>query len=350
MIRFDRLRSLFRRAVPSAVPTPAPPPEPRPVPGSATPPVSLPVFTPPLPGPLPHWLADEARLRNEGVYLGLSDAHPDDWLAAIRAAYAGQMAHLNSRIDLLTEQLRTEQAQLDERRSQLATLRGEQMAWQQQHPAPVQFLRPLAGLSGTALLAAGAFVLTDTKLYEAYPSHLITGSLVLVACLWPFNRTAQRSVSQPAHLIRLFMAEGLLPLAAALFVWFTAAQRLGVWQAGAIAGLLLLGYLVVGQLAPRLLRDLDQALDAWQQNRQLQLERPQQLARLTGQQHELLREIDRLMAQKAALRAFLQETAAELSQQEARRDGLIHLFLGEFALARSLRERLTESQRAALFS
>lgn len=48
---------------------------------------------------LPDWIANESLLRDEAVLFGLSDARPDEKLAAIRLAFAAQTASLEKQLE-----------------------------------------------------------------------------------------------------------------------------------------------------------------------------------------------------------------------------------------------------------
>ncbi|MEZ0542502.1 hypothetical protein [Fibrella arboris] len=117
---------------------------------------------------LPDWIADQQLLRDEAVLYGLSEAQPDEKLAAIRLAFAALTASTEKKIEQHREVIGDLTAQL-ESAAQPYTNRQEV-----DQPLPVgtrSLVRLLVGLFLSTLLSAGTYLGT---------SSLITSQLALV--------------------------------------------------------------------------------------------------------------------------------------------------------------------------
>jgi hypothetical protein len=332
----ERLRSLFRPA--PAIPLSA----------LTTPVVSAPFPAPASPvtgvtqeptDPLPAWLTDEETLRDEGVLYGLSDADPDDKLALIRVYCSRQTAPTTQTISQLSGQIRelTDQLTQHEQHQQtvqqrLDGLRNQQLA----APHPARSIGSLTLGIGTGL---GAFFLIDQALQPTYDNHFISLGICLVGIAGPFSQPAeperQRAVGWLLNTLGL-------PLAVSGFVLATVFATQSIGQALLLSGLLLVLLPTAGRLMSSGVRGLS--------SRSVRATYPPLIDALTRQAAVVQQEISTVRAQKAGLIALLNQNETELARQHARCDALIQLFLSEFALARSLRDRLTEAQRGVLFN
>ncbi|QJD80103.1 hypothetical protein [Spirosoma rhododendri] len=332
----ERLRSLVRS-------TPAAPPASSLAPAVKPPlpaPVSAVAGVAQVPAePLPTWLTDEETLRDEGVLYGLSDADPDDKLALIRVYSSRQTAPLTQTIGQLTAQIRELTAQLTQHeqqqqaiRQRLDSLRNQQLT----APHPARSIGSLALGIGSG---AGAFFLIDQALQPAYGNLFISLGICLAGLAGPFSQPAEPDRQRA---IGWFLNTLGLPLAVSGFVLATAAANESIGQALMLSGLLLVLLPTAGRLMGSGLRAMS--------SRAVRATYPALIDELATQAAVVQQEINIVGAQKAGLTALLNQNEIELTRQHAQRDALIQLFLSEFALARSLRDRLTENQREALFT
>lgn len=332
----ERLRLLFR-------PAPATPLSvlPAPVVGTPFPAPASPVaaVTQAPTDPLPAWLTDEETLRDEGVLYGLSEADPDDKLALIRVYSGRQTAPITQTISQLTMQIRELTAQLTQHERQQQTLQQRLDSLRQQQLTAPHPARSVASLTLGLGIGSGAFFLIDQALQLAYANVFVSLGICLVGLAGPFSQPAepdrQRAVGWLLNTLGL-------PLAASGFVLATGWATQPIGQALLLSGLLLILLPTAGRLLGSGVRGVA--------SRSVRATYPPLIDALMKQIMAVQQEIDTVRVQKAGHIALLNQNETELARQHARRDALIQLFLSEFALARSLRDRLTEAQRGVLFN
>lgn len=357
MALFDKLLAPFRKKEPvpdlasiSFLPepqtsnAPAAPDLPVSVPQSALP--AVPVSAP---EEIPAWLEDEDLLRDEGVIFGLSDAKPEEKIAAIRTYFVHRCADLERDIErfnekigelnLFIEQKENRIGELDHRRHELTT----------RQPDDHQLPRTMTGLVLSTVMCVGNYFLIEETLRPAFEqSRLISVGVFLAGMFNLFSRTSFFHESGSPTSRRRLLEEIGLPLAAALFVFAQAVQRQPFMQAIALLVFVFFLFLLSGKLLLGTLTVLRNDLRIYFRNKNLKIEQQTSAVQWETEIEALRKEIDSLRVQKWQIIPDLNRSEAEFSRMNARRDMLIKLFESEYNLARTLKNQLTERQRQSI--
>ncbi len=306
----------------------------------------------PLPAiaPLPAWLADEESLRDEGVLFGLSYAQPDTKIAQISAFFASEAAPLTELAAQYTGQIRALTPRIDRREKELTSLRDQLTQLRDSQPVRTTLVRHVISLGISIILCMGTFYLVDGTLYRVFPNHWISTGVFLAGL---FNMSGHTSFFYETNTRltgRRFMEEIGLPFAAAVFVLVHALSYQPVSQAIGLFIFILFVFLLSGKLLLSTLTSLQHEMVSAQKNRQMIAAKQVDLPLLESQisQHE--QDVDRLNGQRMAVVTAFNQVESTLTQLNTQRDKLVNLFLGEFELARSLRDRLTKQQRQLIMN
>ena len=307
--------------------------------------VSASLLPSPAIAPLPTWLADEEALRDEGVLFGLSNARADTKIAQISAFFTSQAVPLTELAAQYTGQIRTLTSRIDQRENQLTNLRDQLAQLRDSQPVRTTLVRHVVSLGISIALCMGTFYLVDDTLYRAFPNHWVSMGVFLSGLFNLFGRTSFFYETNTRLTGRRIIEEIGLPLAAAAFVLVHALSYQPVSQAVGLFVFILFVFLLSGKLLLSTLSVLQQEMGNVRQNRQLIQRKQVDLPLLTDQIAQLEQEINRLEGQKSPAVTALNQVDSRLTQLNTQRDKLVNLFLGEFELARSLRDRLTKQQR-----
>lgn len=312
--------------------------------------IDEPAMLPSAPEPIPAWLADERLLRDEGVLFGLSDARAEEKIAVIRTFFANQTAGLERQIEHHNEKIGELNLFIGQRENELGELEHRRTTLLARQPADHQLPRTVVGLLLALGMGISNYFLIETALRPAYPVNtaLIAMGVFLAGMFGLFNQTSlfHDPTSRPS--VRRMIEEVALPVVAAGFVWVMALQSQSVVMASAL-GLFVLGlFLFGGKLLLGLLTVLRNDLRANANNRQLIQDQRLLVAQYDTQAAELRRDIDTFRTQKWQILPELSRAEADRDRLNTRRDMLIRLFESEFNLARSIRDRLSDTQRRVI--
>lgn len=306
---------------------------------------SVPSFPTSASTPLPAWLADEASLRDEGVLFGLSDARPDAKIAQINAFFASQTIPLAELAALHTGQVRSLTVHTDRLETQLTSLRDQRTQWRDSQPVRTTLVRHFMSLGISIVLCIGTFYLVDDTLYRAFPNHWISMGVFLAGLFNLSGRTSFFYETNTRLTGRRLAEEVGLPFSAAVFVLVHALSYQPVSQAVGLSVFILFVFLLSGKLLLSTLSSLQHELGNVQENRRLLVHKRIDLPLLESQIIQLEQDTDRLNGLRIPVVIRLKQVESDLTQLNTQRDNLVNLFLGEFELARSLRDRLTKQQR-----
>lgn len=168
---------------------------------------------------LPDWIANESLLRDEAVLFGLSDARPDEKLAAIRLAFAAQTASLEKDIEQGHETVGDLNGSLDKATHELTQL--TQQADTLPRP-PIGWA--LLGLGVTVGGSIGVALFLQRQLPDLnWLTILLAGVLAVSGCVG----TLLLAVTQ--HRAQLAQHQRRIATQAATIK--TLRQQLGSWQA-----------------------------------------------------------------------------------------------------------------------
>ena len=298
--------------------------------------------------PLPNWLADEENLRDEGVLFGLSDARPDGKVAQIQAFFTRQAAPLEETVKQYTEEIGELNRLIDQHENRLPALHQQNNVLRDSQPDQTNGIRTVAGLLLSVLMCIGNFYLINETLRPAFPNHWIAIGIYLAGMFNLFGRTSFFYEEGTRLTGRRIVAEVGLPLAASVFVLSQALQTGSVGQAIALFAFVFALFLLGGKLLLSNLSAFQTMLTTIQKNRRMVTDEAQNLPIREGELIRLSREIDAIRMQKQPLISALAHTQTELTRLNTHRDWLVNLFVSEFELARSLRDRLPEKQQTDL--
>jgi phage shock protein A len=300
--------------------------------------------------PLPDWLADEESLRDEGVLFGLSDAGPDRKIAQIRAYFSQQSAPLDEQIDQYTDQIGELNQFIEQRENRVNALQHQMNDLRNSKPTPNSLIRNTVSLVCSVSLCIGNFYLIDATLGPAFANRWIPVGIFLAGMFNLFGRTSFFYETDTRLTARRLIEELGLPFATSVFVFVYALQSQGVWQAVGLWLFVFFLFLLAGKLLLSTLTALQTDVNTLSANRLLMNEKTQNLPSWEAEINRLHREIDGIRAQKRPIVIALNQTEAEQTRLNTQGDRLVNLFISEFELARSLRDRITEAQREAIMT
>ncbi|AUD03870.1 hypothetical protein [Spirosoma pollinicola] len=302
------------------------------------------------PEPLPDWLADENSLRDEGVLFGLSDARPDGKINQIRAFFAGQTASLDELVTENTEKIGELNLLIEHRESRITTLRGQISDLRDSKPTPTNLIRTLVSLLLSVGMCVCNFYLIDETLRPIFPNRLIALGVFLAGMFNLFGRTSFFYEEGTRLSVRRVLAEAGLPLAASVFILAKALETQSVGQAIALFAFTFFLFLLAGSLFLSTLTRLQTDLASIESNRLMVVNKVQSPPVWETEIDRLRREIDAIRMQKWPIVISLNHTQTDMTRLNTKRDELVNLFVSEFELARSLRDRLSEQQRKLLMN
>ncbi|GAB2537251.1 hypothetical protein GCM10027085_29820 [Spirosoma aerophilum] len=300
--------------------------------------------------PLPHWLADEDSLRDEGVLFGLSDARPDGKVNQIRAFFSRQTATLTVLVDENTEKIGELNLLIEQRETSISTLRSQISDLFSSEPTPNNLPKTIVSLLLSIILCSCNFYLVDETLRPFFPNRLIGLGVFLAGMFNLFSRMSFFYEEGTRLSVRRVVAEVGLPLAASVFILVHALQNQATGPAVALFMFTFFLFLLAGNLFLSNLTSLQLDLRNMELNRQLTLDKVHKLPIWEREIERLNHEVDALRIQKWPIVSTLNRLEADIARLNTKRDELVNLFVSEFDLARSLRNRLSEQQRTIILN
>lgn len=356
MTLFQRLRSAFSAIPPTDSPLSLTTGLPS-IPAAApAPTAAVPSIAPatPIPStiyalePLPVWLADEETLRDEGVLFGLSDARPDGKVNQIRAFFSRQTASLAELVEENNEKIGELNLLIEQRETSINTLRSQVSDLVRREPRLTNLPKTIVSLLLSMGLCVCNFYLIDETLRPVFPNRLIGIGVFMAGMFNLFSRTSFFYEEGTRLSVRRLVAETGLPLAASVFIVVQAWQTQSTGQAIALFVFTFFLFLLAGNLFLSNLTTLKTDLDNIRTNRQTAQDKVQKLPLWEREIDRLTHEVDTIRTQKWPIVSTLNRVQADINRLNTKRDELVSLFVSEFELARSLRDRLSEQQRKAI--
>lgn len=301
-----------------------------------------------VPEPLPNWLADEENLRDEGVFFGLSDATPDGKVAQIKVFFIRQAAPLEEAIEQYTAEIGELNRLIDQHENRLSALCEQHSTLRDSQPGPMNEIRTVASLLLSVLMCIGNFYLIDETLRPVFANRWIAVGIYLAGMFNLFGRTSFFYEESTRLTGRRMVAEVGLPLAASVFVLAQALQTGTLGQTIALFSFVFFLFLLAGKLLLSNLSACQTTLTTIQNNRRLVADKAQKLPVWEAEMTRLSRSVNAIRTQRRPLNMALTHIQTELTRLNTHRDWLVNLFMSEFELARSLRDRLPEQQKTDL--
>ena len=311
---------------------------------------SLPVWSIADTDEIPDWLADESLLRDEGVLFGLSDSRPEDKVSMIRTYFQRLTAPLEYEVEQYNEKIGELNLFIEQKENRIDDLRRKTTELtDRQSEGTHQLLRTLAGLLFSIAMCVGNYFLIEETLRPSFAHNRWIAIGVFLAGMFSlFGRTSVFHDPTARLTFRRIIEEMGLPAAAALFIFVHAARSQPLGQAVALFVFAFFLFLLAGKLLLGNLTVLRNDLHYRAESRRLANEKQAKSTEWEREIQQLSGDIDALRIQKWQVIPLQNRAEAELHRIQARRDSLIHLFVSEYNLARSLRDRLTESERRAI--
>lgn len=300
--------------------------------------------------PLPDWLLDDELLRDEGVLFGLSDAPPDGKIAQIRATFSQQTAPLDEAIEQYSEKTAELNLSVEQCDNQILALRNQLISLRESQPESTYLIRTVVSLCLSLIMGIGNFYLVDVTLQPSFPNRWIAVGVFLAGMFNLFGRTSFFYETDSKLSGRRIIEEVGMPLAASIFILVQSLQTQSVGMAIGLFVFVFFLFLLSGKLLLSTLTALQNDLAIIGKNRQLVVSKAQQLPIWEHEIQRLEREVDAIRTQKWSIATSLNHAEAKRNQLNAQRDRLVNLFLSEFELARSLRERLSEQQLKSMMA
>ena len=299
---------------------------------------------------LPNWLADEENLRDEGVLFGLSDARPDGKIAQIRSHFGQQAALLDEVIDQHTDKISELNLFIQQRENRITSLSDQVSYLRESQPVAHAILRNGISLLLSIALCIGNFYLIEDTLRPTFPNRWIAVGIFLAGMFNLFGRTSFFYETSTRLTGRRLVEELALPFAASIFVLTQALQSQSVGQAIGLFVFVFFLFLLAGKLLLSTLASLQTDVSIIQKNRILLTQKAQKLPIWEASMNQLSQEIDTIRTQKWPVVTALNHAEAERTRLNTQRDTFVNLFMSEFELARSLRDRLTQQQRDTMMN
>ncbi|QHV93749.1 hypothetical protein [Spirosoma endbachense] len=300
--------------------------------------------------PLPYWLTSEESLRDEGVLFGLADAQPTEKVAEIRAHFEQQAIPLDKQRNQYIEKIGELNLLIGQRENRILVLQDQLKSVSDRQSTPNGLLRTTVSLMLAIGMSIGTFYLIDETLEPAYPNHWISIGVFLAGMFNLFGRTSFFYEESTLLTSRRVIEEIGLPLATSVFVLSQALKTQTVWQAGALFIFVFFLFLLAGKLLFSTVTLLQNGISISQANRQLLVDKQQNLPVWEAEIERLDQEIDSIRTQKWPVVTALTTLETDLARLNTRRDQLVNLFMSEYELARSIRNRLSEQQRESMFN
>jgi hypothetical protein len=313
-------------------------------------PIGLVPSATPAMDPLPGWLADEDALRDEGVLFGVSDTRPDGKINQIRFFFARQTASLTELVEENTEKIGELNLLIEQRETSINTLRNQIDDLLTREPRPSNLPKTSVSLLLSIVLCICNFYLIDETLRPVFPNRLIGLGVFMAGMFNLFSRTSFFYEEGTRLSVRRVVAEAGLPLAASVFILAQALQTQPLGQAVALFVFTFLLFLLAGNLFLSNLTTLQTDLRHSELNRQSNLDKVQKIPVWEGEIDRLTREVDAIRLQKWPIVTTLNRIQADITRLNTKRDELVNLFVSEYELARSLRDRLSEQQRKGILN
>ncbi|WP_128544658.1 hypothetical protein [Larkinella soli] len=353
--------TFFERLIHRLRPTPRPP-DPTTEPASSLPDPALPesrpaserfeAFVPEVETaePLPDWLEDENLLRDEGVLFGLSESRAEEKVAVIRMYFQRQTARLEQEVEHYRERIGELNLFIEQKENRIVELGRKTEELQNRRPeGEHQLPRTVAGLVLSGAMCLGNYFLIEETMRPVFQeSRLISIGVFLAGMFSLYGRTSMFHDTGSRVNVRRVLEEAGLPVAASVFIFIQALQTQPVSRAVGVFVFTLFLFLLAGKLLLGTLTLLRNDLRFRSQEKKLEKEREIKTEAWEKEMYQLTGEIDGLRVRKWQVLPHLNRAEAELHRIIARREMLISIFESEFNLARSLRDRLSDSQKRSI--
>ena len=295
---------------------------------------------------LPAWLEDEDLLRDEGVIFGLTDALAEEKVGIIEAIFVEKSATDSKRVELLSEkigELNLKLGQLEEKMdAKSRKVESYTLAEKVSHQLP----KTATSLMLSGIMAIGNFFLIDNVFTVAFPDyHLIISSGVFLAGMFTlFSGISVLHHTGESPSFWQMLKELALPVSASVFVWTIAAGSMSGIRAFGMFLFVLSLFLYSGKLFLDNLIEVKEDFSSWLHNRKIRMDKQKTVGGLEKEIEEIRLKMDELRVEKWKIIPELSEAEGRVSQWNGRKDSLIQLFQSEFKLARSYRDKMSQSQ------
>lgn len=291
---------------------------------------------------IPDWIKDDKALRDEGVIFGLTDAKVEDKLSIIKNTYKQLGSEFEKTMVLLSEKigvLNLQIEQIEQGKKEDFAKKDFHLNYQYQSHQLPRFTVAIL-LSSAALV--GAFFIIDFGIKQKITEqHWFVSLGVYFAGLFSVYQSDSIFEKSTKHGFWKIMEWYFVPFAAATFVFICALDTSG-WLVSLGLFLFTAGlFTIVGRL-------LFTHIHAWSVDWRKWKENSVNSKFLTNTLHKVNEsiaqhdeKINLIRVEKWAIVPELTESETQLSKINSERDAKIQLFLSEYELAKSVRDRIS---------
>jgi hypothetical protein len=280
------------------------------------------------------------------VIFGLTDAHAEEKVRIIEAIFAEKVASNQKKVELLSEKIGELNLKLGQYEEQLQTKSAKALTYSQAEKETHQLPRAFVSLLLSCVMALGNFFLIDSVFVTAFPEYhyLVSAGVFLAGMFTLFSGISVLHHSEESHSPVQWLRELALPVSASVFVWSIALSSMSGFRAFGLFLFVLSLFLYSGKLFLENLVEARNDFSAWLQNQRIDADLKRSVGNLEDDMEQIKEKMDEIRLEKWKIIPELSEAEGRINQMLSQRDSLIHLFQSEFKLARSYREKLTQSQ------
>lgn len=310
------------------------------------------------------WIVDKNKLRDEGVYYGLSDSneYPEEKIRTIRQYFHEQTQLVKTSIAGKRNELQRLNAEITSMEGQIEGYYDKIEQLRQQFKfRPHDFWRYLTGfLAYTGMLILNYWIIYDWLKTGgvAYP-EVTTTAVYLFGAFSLFNRWAlvyspENEEKEEHHLKRegwkVYTEEMVIPLIAAAYVVFRGYNARPTGEVLVFFLLILSLFIFAGKGLLNVLIKLKLEFAELTANRRLRRLQKEKIRDIQDKIVELKSKIQETIDLRKTTEQLLMELEKSLSVLEAQGETHVALFLSEYELARAARKSMSNRQTARILA
>ncbi|SOE20426.1 hypothetical protein SAMN06298216_0918 [Spirosomataceae bacterium TFI 002] len=291
---------------------------------------------------LPDWIKDESSIRDEGVIFGLTDAKVEDKLNIIRNSYKQLGSEYEKTVVLLSEKIGVLNLQIE----QIEQTKNEEFAKKEFH-LNYQYQSHQLPRYTTAILLSlgalvGAFFIIDFGIKQKIvDQHWFVSIGVYFAGLFSVYQSDSILERQTKHSFWKIVEWYFVPFAAASFVFICALETSG-WLV-ALGLFLFTGgiFTIVGRLLFSHIHVWSMEWRKWKENSINSQFLDKKVISVNDKIAAHDEGINTIRAEKWAIVPELTEAETQLSKINSERDAKVQLFMSEYELAVSVKDKIS---------
>lgn len=291
---------------------------------------------------IPSWILDEKEMRDEGVIFGLTDAKVEDKVNVVKNAYKQLGSQYDKAVTLLSEKIGVLNLQIE----QLEQSKKEAFAKKEFHLnysyQAHQLPRFTIAIMLSVVALVGSFFLIDFGIKQKIvEQHWFVTAGVYFAGLFSVYQSDTILEGQTKHSFWKIIEWYFVPFAAAVFVFICALDTTG-WMVS--LGLFIFTggiFALVGRLLFTHIHAWSQEWRKWKENGINSTFLNKKVETVNEKIAKYDEEINAIRAEKWAIVPELTEAESQMGKINSERDAKIQLFMSEYELARSVKDKIS---------